>query len=354
MPGSARQRIAVAMSGGIDSSVVAAWLVDQGHEVIGFTAHMWQEGSRCCSREDIERARLGARFLGIPHYVVNALALFNTEVVDPFLKEYARGRTPSPCILCNASVKFGLLLERARQLECTALATGHYARCETRADGVHLRQAADIAKDQSYYLHRLNQSQLRHTLFPLATWTKDEVQAFARRRNLPVTFREESQDLCFVPPGQLTQFLETHQPGLRQTGIITTRDGRILGQHDGIHQFTVGQRKGLGIAVGAPLYVIALDVARNAVIVGPEADARTGSFHVETVHWIAGHPPALDRTYDVRIRYRATATPARLSESGTHTLAVRLATPQFGVAPGQAAVFYDGDEVLGGGWITAA
>jgi len=216
----APQRIAVAMSGGADSNAAAAWLVDQGHAVVGLTARMWREGSRCCAAEDIEQARRVAAFLGIPHYVVDALDVFTSAVVEPFLSAYANGRTPSPCVLCNAEVKFGFLATRARQLQCAALATGHYARRELRPDGWHLLKAFDRGKDQSYFLHRLSQRQLAYACFPLADRKKTDLLAYNRARGLPPATRPESQDLCFVPQRGLPAFIELQRPELRRRGAI--------------------------------------------------------------------------------------------------------------------------------------
>ena len=350
---SKRKRVAVAMSGGIDSSVAAAILVDQGLEVIGLTAHMWQADARYCSLEAVNQARQVACCLGINHYVVNASHVFSRDVIDPFVAEYARGRTPSPCVICNQMVKFGLLLERAAQFDCVDLATGHYARIEQRDGYYHLLRARDHGRDQSYFLHRLSQRQLAHSIFPLADLIKQkDVEAYARERSLPITPRSESRDLCFVPDGKYSRFVESRLPALNKTGQITDKSGRALGKHEGIHRYTVGQRRGLGIASAEPLYVTRLDAQHNVVEVGPHEQTLGPTCCLEDVHWIAGHPPANNRLYNLRIRYRHEGAPAHIRRIEDGRVRVDFLTPQFAITPGQAGVFYDQDEVLGGGWLT--
>lgn len=343
-------RVAVAMSGGLDSAVAAALLKAMGHELIGLTAHLWREGSRCCAREDIAAAQAVAAHLDIRHYVIDALQDFGREVVEPFLGEYARGRTPSPCIVCNRAIKFGLLLRRARDLGCSHLATGHYARIEKNALVFSLCRGLDGDKDQSYYLHRLDQYQLAHTLFPLGEWNKKEVRAYARRRGLPVANRGESQDLCFVAPGELPDFIRARRAVAARPGPIESADGQVVGAHNGLCHFTIGQRKGLGLGGGPPRYVCRLDAGRNAVIVDVNPPL-TRAFVAGDVHWIGGKPPDDRREYAVRVRYRQIAVPARLQALPGRRVRIELPDPVAGVAPGQAAVIYDGNIVLGGGWI---
>ena len=239
-----KKRAAVGMSGGMDSSVAAALLTEQGYEVIGLTAHMWKDGSRCCSLEDVSRAQKVCAALGIRHYVLNAQGRFAEHVVARFVNEYAAGRTPSPCIACNQFIKFGFLLERALQLNCEILATGHYAQIETRAGKFHLLRGIDRTKDQSYFLHRLSQKQLAHVAFPLGGWKKEDVKKWSADHSLPVVPRGESQDLCFVEAGEYPEFIEAHAPEIKRRGRLLDAAGQQIGEHGGVHRFTVGQRGG--------------------------------------------------------------------------------------------------------------
>ncbi len=342
------------MSGGLDSSVVAALLHAQGHECIGLTLHLFKEGSRCCSLEDVQRAQRVCEHLGIRHYTLNAVDFFEETIIQPFVDEYARGRTPSPCVLCNQYIKFGILHTRAQQLGCSHVGTGHYVRLEQQADGWHLYRGRDAKKDQSYFLHRLSQEQLERSVFPLEGWSKDEVRAYAETRQLPVSTesKSESQDLCFITTAGPAPFVEKYRPAIKRAGAICTPDGRVRGTHEGIHRFTVGQRKGIGIADTAPLYVKEIDPVTNTIFVDHRGGVQSDGCRVEDPHWIAGHPPAPDRTYSLRLRYRHAGIPARFTMAEDGHLDVAFQDPQFAVAPGQAAVFYDGDEVLGGGWIS--
>jgi len=343
------------MSGGTDSSAAAAMLVDQGYEVIGLTAHMWKDGSRCCSLEDVERARKVCSFLGIRHYVVNAQEIFTEKIVDPFVREYAAGRTPSPCIHCNAFVKFGFLLDRAIQLRCDHLAMGHYARVEKGSDGkYHLLCASDPKKDQSYFLHRLNQRQLSHLLFPLADLPKTEVKAYSDQRGLPVIPRGESQDLCFVEAGKLPDFVEQRDPSVARPGRIVGPGGQVVGTHGGLHRFTVGQRGKLGIALGERMYVKRLDRENNIVEVAPRSGAMATECSLAGIHWISGEAPSGELRCEVRPRFRSTGATATVRGSGDwNSASLVFDEPQFALSPGQAAVFYQDGEVLGGGWIDA-
>lgn len=348
----ATKQIAVGMSGGTDSSAATALLKDQGHNIIGLTAHMWKEGSRCCSLEDVERARKVAWFLDIKHFVLNAQETFTNQVVNPFIAEYMRGRTPSPCVICNKIVKFGFLLTRAVEFNCDAIATGHYARTAEHNGIYHLLKAKDLSKDQSYFLHRLSQRQLAHTIFPLGDMIKtQDVIPYIKNRNLPIQSRGESQDLCFVLDGDHGAFIEQHCTERMKTGNIVDTSGKTLGTHSGIHKFTVGQRKGLKIAAGEPLYVVRIDPYTNDVILGKREEAMNKSCRLENVHWIAGHPPPHEKPYKIRIRYQHNEVPADLTFENNETVIVEFHEPQFAVTPGQAGVIYDDDEVLGGGWI---
>lgn len=346
-----RGRVAIGMSGGTDSSAAAAMLVDQGYEVIGLTAHMWKDGSRCCSLEDVERARKVCDFLGIRHYVVNAQELFTDRIVDPFVREYAAGRTPSPCIYCNAFIKFGFLTDRAIQLNCDHLATGHYARIEEREGQFHLLCAKDPRKDQSYFLHRLNQQQLGFILFPLSDRSKPEVKAYSDQRGLPIIPRGESQDLCFVEEGKLPDFVEQRDPSVVESGEIHDQHGNVVGKHNGLHHFTVGQRGKLGIALGERMYVSRLDKENNVVKVVPRPGTLKSECTLTDVHWILGQAPTQELHCEVRPRYRSDGSTATVRLSTEQSATLVFDEPQFALTPGQAAVFYQNGEVLGGGWI---
>ncbi|MDH3982283.1 MAG: tRNA 2-thiouridine(34) synthase MnmA [Kiritimatiellaceae bacterium] len=345
-------RVAVGMSGGTDSSAAAAMLVDQGYEVIGLTAHMWKDGSRCCSLEDVERARRVCAYLDIRHYVVNAQDIFTEKIVDPFVEAYAAGRTPSPCIHCNSFVKFGFLMERALQLNCDYLATGHYARVERDEAGMcHLMCAGDPNKDQSYFLHRLNQKQLGFLLFPLAEMPKPEVKAYSEERGLPIVPRGESQDLCFVEEGQLPEFVEQRDPSVIKKGEIRDQHGKVVGHHDGLHRFTIGQRGKLGIALGERVYVKRIDKDNNVVEVAPRPGVMKSECGLQDLHWISGTAPDGELECEVRPRYRSKGAMAKVNISNDRKAIVVFDEPQFALTPGQAAVFYKDNEVLGGGWI---
>jgi tRNA-specific 2-thiouridylase len=349
---STKGRVAVGMSGGTDSSAAAAMLVDEGYEVIGLTAHMWKDGSRCCSLEDVERARKVCTYLNIRHYVVNAQDIFADRIVDPFVKAYASGRTPSPCIYCNSFVKFGFLVDRAVQLNCNYLATGHYARVEIRSDEkYHLLCARDPGKDQSYFLHRLTQKQLSFLLFPLADLPKEDVKAYSLKRGLPIVPRGESQDLCFVEEGQLPEFVERRDPSVVKRGEIRDADGRVVGYHDGLHRFTVGQRGKLGIALGERMYVKRLDKENNIVEIAPRPGVMNTECTVDDIHWISGTAPSGDFRCEVRPRYRSNGAFATVRVIDEQNAVVVFEEPQFALTPGQAAVFYKDREVIGGGWI---
>ncbi len=349
---STKGRVAIGMSGGTDSSAAAAMLVDQGYEVIGLTAHMWKDGSRCCSLEDVDRARRVCDFLGIRHYVVNAQELFTEKIVDPFVEAYSAGRTPSPCIYCNSFVKFGFLVDRAVQLGCDHLATGHYACVQKHADGkFHLLCAKDPNKDQSYFLHRLDQEQLAFLLFPLADMPKPEVRAYSKERGLPIVSRGDSQDLCFIEEGKLPEFVEQRDPSVIQKGEIHDQHGNVVGEHEGLHHFTVGQRGKLGIALGERMYVKRLDTENNVVEVAPRPGVMKTECMADDLHWISGESPEGELVCEVRPRYRNNGASATVTIVGDQTAKIIFNEPQFALTPGQAAVFYNGGEVLGGGWI---
>lgn len=358
-------RVVIAMSGGVDSSVAAALLVQQGYEVIGITLNVWpkllpdeatEREDACCSLSAVEDARRIADRLNIPHYVLNFREVFAEKVIANFVAEYKRGRTPNPCIRCNEFIKFDALLSRALALEAEFVATGHYirlARDEAR-DRFILNRAADRSKDQSYVLYVLRQDQLAHSLFPLGGMAKSDTRRLAKELALPVANKPDSQEICFVQDNDYGGFLRSYDPGLATPGPILDAGGNLLGTHKGIIHYTVGQRKGLGLAAGRPLYVVALDAARNAVVVGAEEQLYARGLVAEGVNWVSVEWPTEPIRAAVKIRYRAREVPATLHALEGDRVRVRFDEPQKAVTPGQAVVFYDGDLLLGGGSIVAS
>ena len=351
-------RVVVAMSGGVDSSVAAALLVEQGYEVIGIMLRLWGEGegagastNRCCTLEDMELAYRVADHLGIPFYVLNVADFFKKTVVDFFIAEYVAGRTPSPCLRCNRLVRFDWLLRRALALGAEYLATGHYARVRAVNGRYQLLRGVDPRKDQSYVLAVLGQGELRHAMFPVGGYTKEEVRALARRFGLPVAEKPESQDLCFLADGDYRAFLRRHAPEALRPGPIKDTRGRILGEHQGLAFYTIGQRRGLGIAAGVPLYVVDLDPVENAVIVGTAEELDRRSCLLEGVHFVSGEFPSAPFRATVKVRYRAREIPAWIIPMPDRQARVVLDEPIRGLTPGQAAVMYDGEVVLGLGII---
>jgi tRNA-uridine 2-sulfurtransferase len=349
-------RIVVAMSGGVDSAVTAALLAEEGYDVVGVTLQLYDHGAArgrkgaCCAGEDVRDAARIAQRIGIPHYVLDYEARFREQVIEPFADAYARGETPVPCIACNETVKFRDLLRVARDLGAAALATGHYARRVDGPDGPELHRATDPARDQSYFLFRTTREQLSLLRFPLGAMTKDETRALARRFDLPVAAKPDSQDICFVPSGDYGALVEKLRPEAVEPGDIVDRAGRVLGRHKGIVHFTVGQRKGLGVAADEPLYVLALEAATRRVVVGPHAALGVTRVALSGVNWLGSAPPAPGLGCQVKLRSAQPAVAATLALALPYGEAV-LEAPAFGVAPGQACVFYDGARVLGGGWI---
>ncbi len=350
--------ILVAMSGGVDSSLAAALLLEAGHQVTGVTMHLWDDDdhglreSLCCAAEAASSARRVCALLGIPFYVFNYQREFRRHVIEYFIRAYTHGLTPNPCVECNRMIKFRALLDRARALGFDAVATGHYARIKRDAAGRYqLWRAVDAEKDQSYMLHMLGQSDLARLLFPIGEYTKREVRAMATARGLPSADREESQDICFVPDGDYRNLLKIEAPESLIPGPIVDLDGREIGRHRGLPLYTVGQRRGLGLGGGEPRYVVAIDPARNALIVGPAAALNRERFVVTDARWVDDAPPAPSFAALVQVRAHAEPLPAQVSQQPDGHWQVTLERPQRAVSPGQAAVFYDGDRVLGGGWI---
>jgi tRNA-specific 2-thiouridylase len=367
-------RIVVAMSGGVDSSVAAALLAEEGHDVIGLSMQLYdqREGraafGSCCSLDDLHDARRVAAALRIPHYVLNFERQFDEQVVSNFVREYSHGRTPLPCARCNGDLKFATLADRARGFGAHAVATGHYARIERDAvtGRYRLRRGADAAKDQSYFLFSLTQDQLACAVFPVGDRIKEDVRLYARQRRLPVANKPDSQEICFVPDHDYASFVARRSPRVRG-GVIVDQQGRVLGSHDGIHRFTVGQRRGLGLSSSTasiaargstvrptstigPMYVLALRPAERQVVVGPKSSLERTTLTASGVNWGREEPSDPIRG-TAQIRHRHQAAPATIRSLGGTRAEVVFDTPQIAITPGQAAVFYEGDLVAGGGWI---
>src|SRR5690242_12960258 len=362
--------VAVAMSGGVDSSTVAALLQQQGHAVVGLTMQLWNQRRlpelqgdgpaqhRCCSLDDVYDAKAVARHLNFPHYVVNFEEQFESRVVRPFVDQYLAGRTPIACTNCNTDVKFEPLLRMARQIGAERLATGHYARIQKNdaTQRWELLRARDDSKDQSYFLWGLTQEQLSRSEFPLGELTKEEVRALARNANLPVAEKPESMELCFVPNGNYVQFIHAYSsergtPLSDEEGEIVNEDSEVIGRHNGVHNFTIGQRKGLGFAAGKPLYVLSIDPRKNRVVVGQDKALRKQTFEVENLNWVSIARPSEAFFATIKIRHKHEPAPATVEPLDETRARITFDAPQRAVTPGQAAVLYDGDRVLAGAWI---
>jgi tRNA-specific 2-thiouridylase len=350
-------RVVVALSGGVDSSVAAALLKQQGHEVIGMMMRLWSEpgseaANRCCTPDAIAMARRVAARLDIPFYAVDAQQIFRDVVVQYFLDGYAQGNTPNPCLVCNRYIRWDFLLQRALTLGANYLATGHYARVAVESRGkIQLLRGVDTQKDQSYVLSVLTQEQLRHAIFPVGDYTKPEVRQLARDFGLPVAEREESQDLCFLGEEDYRDFLRRYLPGVENPGPIVTRNGQQVGEHRGLAFYTIGQRKGLGISSPVPMYVLAKDTSRNCLIVGKEDELGGQELIARDVNWVSGDPPADRMRVQVKIRYKAVDAWGFVSLLNGSRVHIRFDATLRDITPGQVVVFYEGNICLGGGII---
>jgi tRNA-specific 2-thiouridylase len=350
-------RVVVAMSGGVDSSVAAALLKEQGYEVMGMMLRLWSEpgkedSNRCCTPDSMAQARRVAAKLDIPFYVIDAKNVFRETVVQYFLDGYARGETPNPCLVCNRQIRWAFLLEHALALGADSMATGHYVRIRRDESGKsQLLRAVDRSKDQSYVLHVLNQEKLARALFPVGEYSKPDIRAIAEKHGLSTASRKDSQDLCFLAGEDYRNFLQRHAAGTLVPGEILTREGRQVGKHDGLANYTIGQRKGLGIASAVPLYVLGKDAATNSLIVGTQEELGLHELIARGVTWLSGEVPGEPFRAEVKIRYTAKEADAWVMPLPGDEVQVRFDAPQRDITAGQAAVFFQGDVMLGGGII---
>ena len=354
-----KTRVIVGMSGGVDSSAAAALLLEQGYDVVGITLKLWPQDcvsraeDKCCGPQAVTDARSVCHKLGIPYYLIDEAEAFQKQVISYFAEEYKAGRTPNPCVVCNEKLKFGALLDRARQLGGDFIATGHFARVEKSADGrrMLLKKGRDPRKDQSYFLFSLRQHQLARSLFPLGEKTKQDTRQVARACQLKTADKEESMEICFVPDNDYGKFLAAAKLAQKHRGEIVSLEGRVLGHHEGIEFYTVGQRKGLGLSSPKPLYVIELDSVNNRVVVGDDSALDRDEFTVERCNWIPFDAPPAELRVQAKIRYNHPGTPALVQPRPGGGARVKLLAAQRAITPGQACVFYDDDLVVGGGWI---
>ena len=352
-------RVVVGMSGGVDSSAAAALLLEQGYEVVGITLKLWPQDcvsraeDKCCGPQAVTDARAVCHKLGVPYYLIDESAEFQSKVIQYFADEYRAGRTPNPCVMCNQNLKFGRLIERADQLGARYVATGHYARVERNGDGSRtlLKRGRDLRKDQTYFLFSLRQDQLARAMFPLGERTKTDARAVAQGCKLKTADKAESMEICFVPDNDYGKFLQQARLAHKHRGEIVNLQGQVLGEHEGIEFYTIGQRRGLGISSPRPLYVIELDAANNRVVVGEDSSLLRDEFVAERCNWIAFDALAAPLEATVKIRYNHSGARATLTPLSGGAAMVKLATPQRAITAGQAAVFYQEDLVLGGGWI---
>src|SRR5688572_5427716 len=350
-------RVVVAMSGGVDSSVAAALLAEQGHDVIGLSMQLYPHGDgaahfgSCCTLDDLNDARRVASAIGFPHYILNFEQRFREAVISNFVTEYASGRTPLPCAHCNSDLKFSTLLERAHGFGATTVATGHYAQVEHSGQRWLLKRSVDREKDQSYFLFSLTQAQLASAMFPVGVLTKPQVRREAQRLTLQVADKPDSQEICFVTDGDYASFVAKTDPGVARSGAIVAESGAQLGTHAGIHRFTIGQRKGLGISGSAPMYVLRIDADSGDVTVGPKSSLERATLTASGVNWVAVDTPATWLNVAAQIRHRHAPAPGRVRALEGGRAELEFDTPQSAVTPGQAVVFYQEDVVVGGGWI---
>jgi tRNA-uridine 2-sulfurtransferase len=355
-----KTRVLIGMSGGVDSSASAALLLEQGYDVVGVTLKLWPQDcvsraeDKCCGPQAVMDARSVCHKLGIPYYLIDEAEEFQKQVIQYFADEYKAGRTPNPCVMCNQKLKFGTLISRANQLGAEYIATGHFARLEKSEDGSRtlLKRGRDLRKDQSYFLFSLRQNQLARAMFPLGEKTKTDTREVARHCNLKTADKEESMEICFVPDRDYGKFLTTARLAEKHRGEIVDLHGRVLGHHEGIEFYTIGQRKGLGLSSPKPLYVIEVEAATNRVIVGDETALDRDEFVVEQCNWIRFDAPPPEQQVTAKIRYNHPGTPATITPLPNGAARVKLHVPQRAITPGQASVFYDGDLVIGGGWIS--
>jgi len=350
-------KVVVAMSGGVDSSVAAALLKEQGYDVTGMMMRLWsepgkEESNRCCTPDSMAQARRVAAILDIPFYVIDAKDVFRETVVEYFLDGYARGETPNPCLICNRKIRWTFLLDHALALGAEYMSTGHYVRIRRNENGKsELLRAVDRSKDQSYVLHVLGQDKLKHALFPVGDYTKLEIRRIAEKHGLPTASRKDSQDLCFLAGEDYRNFLKRNAAEMLKPGEIVTRDGRLLGEHNGLANYTIGQRKGLGVDSPVPLYVLGKNIGNNTLVVGTQDELGSTELTAYDVSWVSGETPAEPFHADVKIRYTAKEAEALVVPMEGNQVQVRFDAPQRDVTAGQAAVFYQGDRLIGGGLI---
>ena len=347
------KRVVVAMSGGVDSSVAAAFLKEKGYNVIGITIRMWGDRNRCCAPKDVEDAKKVAGILGIPHYVISMHDAFKKQVVDYFIAEYLLGRTPNPCAVCNPAIKFGDLLHKAFELKADYLATGHYATVsiDRQNNRYLLKRSKEKGKDQSYFLARLSQKTLKSVMFPIGNFPKEKIRRLAGRFHLPVASKTESQEVCFIPDGDLISFIKQYSTPSSLEGPIENQKGEVIGKHQGIFGYTIGQRKGLGIALGKPVYVTQINAKTNTIIVGENEDLYKSCLSATDTNWLS--IPGIKETtrFKVRIRYKHKPAWARVTQKANNTTEIEFEEPQRALTPGQLAVFYMDDIVAGSAWI---